>query len=549
MWVLKSFRVPRVTSRCFSTAPVRSHDSLLDHHRHPQQAQSGVSVTSLWKRYVAQHGSPIWKTATYGSSTPHWSLYKSCRCLGVGSGTRGDEYDCIDEKDLDNDEKDDELEELLSSYRTLIPLGGHRVVIVQPALRGPGGYPASKLELLLQEAVALAQTLPEWHVLHCLAFPTRIPSSKRIFSPGNLKLLTDQIKSLRAVTAVFLNVERLSPLQETELETFWGLPVLDRYMVVLEIFRQHAHTREAKLQISLAEIPLLRSKLHKELSGMKRQGSASRYTRGSGETQTELRRRILEERKQRIEKKLLSLRKKRIVMRKQRQRLEIPLIAVVGYTNSGKTTLIKSLTKDKKLAPRDALFATLDVTVHGAQLPCRLPVLFMDTVGFLSQLPHGLVESFTATLQDITVADVILHVRDMSHPDRNDQCATVNQVLQQLGLPPALLHSVIEVQNKIDLLPGLPDRSIPGAVPVSALTGAGFEDLLQTLERAVLHATHRRHLMLRIALSGPQLQWLYQEAAVQEVSPLPDGESAEVTVLITSSALKQYKQRFGLPED
>uniref|UniRef100_UPI00358E76D7 putative GTP-binding protein 6 isoform X2 n=1 Tax=Myxine glutinosa TaxID=7769 RepID=UPI00358E76D7 len=507
MWVLKSFRVPRVTSRCFSTAPVRSHDSLLDHHRHPQQAQSGVSVTSLWKRYVAQHGSPIWKTATYGSSTPHWSLYKSCRCLGVGSGTRGDEYDCIDEKDLDNDEKDDELEELLSSYRTLIPLGGHRVVIVQPALRGPGGYPASKLELLLQEAVALAQTLPEWHVLHCLAFPTRIPSSKRIFSPGNLKLLTDQIKSLRAVTAVFLNVERLSPLQETELETFWGLPVLDRYMVVLEIFRQHAHTREAKLQISLAEIPLLRSKLHKELSGMKRQGSASRYTRGSGETQTELRRRILEERKQRIEKKLLSLRKKRIVMRKQRQRLEIPLIAVVGYTNSGKTTLIKSLTKDKKLAPRDALFATLDVTVHGAQLPCRLPVLFMDTVGFLSQLPHGLVESFTATLQDITVADVILHVRDMSHPDRNDQCATVNQVLQQLGLPPALLHSVIEVQNKIDLLPGLPDRSIPGAVPVSALTGAGFEDLLQTLERAVLHATHRRHLMLRIALSGPQLQY------------------------------------------
>ncbi|DBA13494.1 TPA: hypothetical protein GDO54_018468 [Pyxicephalus adspersus] len=200
---------------------------------------------------------------------------------------------------------------------------------------------------------------------------------------------------------------------QNELEAAWGVKVFDRYTVVLNIFRYNARTKEAKLQIALAELPLLRSKLKNEMAHLDQQGGGSRYVMGSGETLMEIQHRLLKEREIKLKKALDKLRNKRKLLRAQRKRREFPVISVLGYTNSGKTTIIKALTGDRQLLPRDQLFATLDITAHGGLLPCRLPIIYIDTIGFLSQLPHNLIESFSATLEDVIHSVITLHLKQL----------------------------------------------------------------------------------------------------------------------------------------
>lgn len=209
----------------------------------------------------------------------------------------------------------------------------------------------------------------------------------------------------------------------------------------------------------------------------------------------------------------------------------------------GKTTLIRALTGDEAAQPRDQLFATLDITAHAGSLPSRMTVLYMDTIGFLSQLPHGLIESFSATLEDVAHSDLIVHVRDVSHPETELQKVSVLSALQGLGLPAPLLDSVVEVHNKVDLVPGYrpPD---PSAVAVSALLGQGLEELRVGLEEAVLRATGRQVLTLHIKLAGPQLSWLYKEATVQQVDVLPEAGAAHVKVIISNSAYGKFRKLF-----
>ncbi|XP_044860664.1 putative GTP-binding protein 6 isoform X4 [Mauremys mutica] len=376
---------------------------------------------------------------------------------------------------------EEELEELLAPGP---PPGAQRLLVVHPAVKWGAKKPQlTTAELQIAEAVALINTLHNWTVLDKIILSTKTPDKKFIFGKGNFQILTEKIKGLPHITAVFVNIERLSPLTKKELEDAWGVTVFDRYTVVLHIFRCNARTKEAKLQIALAEIPLLRTNLKNEMSQLDQQRGGSRYIMGSGETFMEMQYRLLKEKEFKIRNALEKLRRKRSVLRTQRERR------------------------------------------------------------FLSELPHDLIESFSATLDDVAYSDLIVHVRDISHPETVLQKASVLSVLKNLNLPSHLLDSVVEVHNKVDLIERYQSLET-NAIAVSALLGYGLEELKEEIERIVLKTTGKKILTIKVNLAGPQLSWLYKEATVQEVDVMPENGTANVKVIISNSALGKYKKLF-----
>lgn len=460
--------------------------------------------------------------------------------IGPDSGAWEDEYEGEDDVIPES-----EVEELFQEH---VPTGvedkDHRIFIVHPDVKwGSRKQYLTTAELMMAEAVGLINTLQNWTVVDKIILSTKTPEKKKIFGKGNFQFLTERIRRTVGITAVFVNVERLSPLSERELEEAWGVKVLDRYSIVLHIFRCNAKTKEAKLQISLAEIPLLRSRLRNEVANLDQQGGGSRYIMGSGETLMEVQQRLLKERELKIRSALQHLRKKRHLLRSQRVHRDFPTISVMGYTNCGKTTLIKALTGDVGLQPRDQLFATLDVTVHAGQLPSRMTVLYVDTIGFLSQLPHQLIDSFSATLEDVVHSDLIIHVRDISHPETVNQKVNVLNILRNLQIPDKLMSSMIEVHNKIDLVDNY-QPSEPHTLSISALREQGLDDLMNVVEEAIVKSTGKQLLNLKVDLSSSQLSWLYKEATVQEVDVVADEGSAVVKVIISAASYGRYKKLF-----
>ncbi|GAA6070452.1 putative GTP-binding protein 6 isoform X1, partial [Tachysurus ichikawai] len=222
------------------------------------------------------------------------------------------------------------------------------------------------------------------------------------------------------------------------------------------------------------------------------------------ETLYEVQQRLLKERELKICSALERLRKKRHMLRSQRKHKDFPIVSIMGYTNCGKTTLIKALTGDVALQPKDQLFATLDVTVHAGRLPSRMSVLYVDTIGFLSQLPHRLIDSFSATLEDVAHSDLIVHVRDISHPETVNQKVNVLNVLKNLQIPERLMNSIIEVHNKIDLLEGY-ESPDPEAVAISALNELGLDELKHRTEESIMKSTGKQTRILKVDLKSPQL--------------------------------------------
>ncbi|XP_016337329.1 putative GTP-binding protein 6 isoform X1 [Sinocyclocheilus anshuiensis] len=454
----------------------------------------------------------------------------------------------LEKEEVENDEA--EIEEL---FQQQIPTGigeeEHRVFIVHPDVKwGSRKQYLTTAALQMEEAVGLVNTLYNWSVADKIILSTKTPEKRRIFGKGNFQTLTEKIRATPGVTAVFVNVERFSPSSEKELQEAWGVKVLDRYSLVLHIFRCNARTKEAKLQISLAEIPLLRSRLRNEVANLDQQGGGSRYIMGSGETLYEMQQRLLKERELKIRSALERLRRKRHLLRSQRKHRDFPIVSVMGYTNcvfvsKGKTTLIKALTGDAGLQPKDQLFATLDVTVHAGQLPSHMTVLYIDTIGFLSQLPHQLIDSFSATLEDVTHSDLLIHVRDISHPETVNQKVNVLNVLKNLQIPERLLNSIIEVHNKIDLIEGY-EVSDPEVIPISALKQHGLELLKEKIEEAVVKYTGKQTMTLKVQLNSPQLAWLYKEATVQAVDNVGDDCTANVKVIISQAAYGRYRKLF-----
>lgn len=464
---------------------------------------------------------------------------------GGGGGSRADgQRSRADGEEEPKDAEEEEDEEELLRRDPLLPAGTQRVCLVHPEVKwGPGKTQGTRAEWQVAEARALVCTLDGWLVVDTMVVRTTTPDKKLIFGRGTLEQLTERIRGSPEITSVFLNVERLATPTKKDLEAAWRVPVFDRFTVVLHIFRCNARTKEARLQVALAELPLLRSHVKSNVAHLGGRGRSSRYTMGSGESFLQLQQRLLRDREAKIQKALERLRCKRRLLGQQRRRKEFPVVSVVGYTNCGKTTLIKALTGDAAIQPRNQLFATLDITAHAGRLPSALTVLYMDTIGFLSQLPHSLVESFSATLQDVAHSDLIVHVRDVSHPETELQKASVLSALWGLGLPDALLESMVEVHNKVDLVPGYTPAE-PDVLAVSALLGLGLDELMARVEDAVLRATGRRTLTLRVRLAGPQLSWLHQEATVQAVDVIPEAGAADVKVIISDSAYGRFRKLF-----
>lgn len=375
----------------------------------------------------------------------------------------------------------------------------NRAIVLRPLASADESVRDGEARLL--EAVGLAQALG-LEVVSAEAAPLRQISPRSYFGSGRVERLKQQSEELGAGVVVVDGA--LSPVQQRNLETDTGAKVIDRTGLILEIFGLRARTKEGKLQVELARQGYERSRLVRTWTHLERQRGGLGKTGGPGETQIELDRRIIADRIIRLKKELEEVRRTRGLQRRARARAGLPAVVLVGYTNAGKSTLFNRLTRAGVLA-KDMLFATLDPTARQVKLASGRSVIMSDTVGFISDLPHELVESFRATLEAVTEADLLVHVRDIAHPQSEDQKADVLSVLAQLEsdaerpMPP-----VLEAWNKIDLLDDatrvgrlrraetVAEQVGQGALPpvaISAETGEGIDALLAMIDRAAFSAT------------------------------------------------------------
>ncbi|MGE3928586.1 MAG: GTPase HflX [Hyphomonadaceae bacterium] len=386
----------------------------------------------------------------------------------------------------------------------------NRAIVLRPLASASEGVRDGEARLL--EAVGLAQALG-LDVAAAEAAPLRAISPRTYFGAGRVERMKMQAEELGA--GVVVVDAPLSPVQQRNLETDVGAKVMDRTGLILEIFGLRARTKEGKLQVELARQGYERSRLVRTWTHLERQRGGLGKTGGPGETQIELDRRIIAERIIKLKRDLDDVRRTRGLQRRARARAGMPAVVLVGYTNAGKSTLFNRLTQAGVLA-KDMLFATLDPTARNVKLPSGRAVIMSDTVGFISDLPHELVEAFRATLEAVTEADLLLHVRDIAHEDSEQQRTDVLVVLAQLAkdaggkAPP-----VLEVWNKIDQL-GAAGREArvtrartaeagEGALPpvaISAVTGEGMDALLSAIDRAAFSATRVITLTLPADDSG-----------------------------------------------
>lgn len=323
------------------------------------------------------------------------------------------------------------------------------------------------------------------------------PTAPYYIGKGKAELIKESFKDQQVTSVIF--DDELSPAQGRNLENLLSRKVLDRTQLILDIFAQRARSREGRLQIELAQLQYLLPRLTRMWSHLSRQ-TGGIGTRGPGETQLEVDRRRVQERIARLERELEGVRRVRSVQRQGRKRHQWPVAAVVGYTNAGKSTLLNLLTGADVVA-EDKLFATLDPTTRNLTLPNRQRLLLTDTVGFLRKLPHTLIESFKATLEEVSEADLLIHVVDLTHPRVDEHIEAVDAVVKELG---AFGKQTLMVFNKIDALQNkelveVYTKKFPGSVAISARSGAGVSGLVQALQDEL--AAWRLRSRFRVPLS------------------------------------------------
>ena len=416
-----------------------------------------------------------------------------------------------------------------------------RALVVHPDMMQPGlRAPTARLE----EAVGLTAAI-DLEVVVSEVVPVKQARPNTLLGGGAVERLAGDIR-LAEVTVAVVDAA-LTPVQQRNLERAWDCKVIDRTGLILEIFGERARTKEGKLQVELAALTYQKSRLVRSWTHLERQRGGAGFMGGPGESQLEIDRRLITDRITRLKKELSQVQRTRALHRGARQRVPYPIVALVGYTNAGKSTLFNRLTEAKVLA-RDQLFATLDPTMRRVVLPSGQNIILSDTVGFISDLPTDLVAAFRATLEEVTEADVILHVRDVSHPDSLAQQADVQAVMADLGIAESAGH-VLEVLNKADLLAG-PERGHltqrvegqPDSVLCSALTGEGCVDVLALIDQRL--SAQRRQVTIDLKLEeGAALGWLYDHGEV--VARRDEGLATEVDVKLAPRDLERFLKKFG----
>jgi GTP-binding protein HflX len=399
-------------------------------------------------------------------------------------------------------------------------------------------------EARLAEAVGLAASIG-LTIVHSAVFPLRTKRSATLLGEGQVEMAKAAIEE-NQIGVVVVDAA-LSPVQQRNLEREWNCKVIDRTGLILEIFGERARTKEGALQVELAHLEYQRTRLVRSWTHLERQRGGFGFLGGPGESQIEIDRRLIGDRIIRLKKELDQVRRTRGLHREARARVPFPVVALVGYTNAGKSTLFNALTGAGVYA-QDQLFATLDPTMRAIKLPSGRTVILSDTVGFISDLPTQLIEAFRATLEEVAAADIILHVRDVAHPDTAAQRSDVIGVLSDMaaGPDPALderwTERTIEVLNKADLLGGTAE--VPGgnhalSVAVSALTGEGLEELRQALDARM--AADMETVDYAIPASdGARLAWLYQHGEVLDRTD--DDEVIRLTVRLSSADRARFEQ-------
>ncbi|MBX9452070.1 MAG: GTPase HflX [Mesorhizobium sp.] len=398
----------------------------------------------------------------------------------------------------------------------------------------------------LEEAIGLAAAI-DLDTVHSEIVTVNDPRPATLLGTGKLDEFATIVKDNEA-ELVFVD-HPLTPVQQRNLEKALNAKVLDRTGIILEIFGRRARTREGTLQVDLAHLNYQKGRLVRSWTHLERQRGGAGFLGGPGETQIEADRRMLQEKIMRLKRELETVRRTRDLHRSKRRKVPYPIVAIVGYTNAGKSTLFNRMTGAGVLA-EDMLFATLDPTLRRVRLPHGTLVILSDTVGFISDLPTHLVAAFRATLEEVVEADLIIHLRDISDPDTAAQAEDVARILGDLGVDASDERRVLEVWNKVDLLDETDrerllqaDGGTAKPVAISAISGEGVDRLSALVEERIAGATAAVRVKLTTARAG-EIDWVYRNGDVIGRENHDDG-SVDLIVNATAAIRKEIEERFG----
>ena len=405
---------------------------------------------------------------------------------------------------------------------------GTRALVIHPDI-GKSGVGRDTTHAL-EEAVSLAAALPGLELLGADIVRLAKPHPGTLFGKGKIEEIGTRIKA-EEIELVLVDGP-VSPVQQRNLELAWKVKLLDRTGLILEIFSDRAATREGVLQVEMAALSYQRTRLVRAWTHLERQRGGLGFVGGPGETQIEADRRAIDDQLVRLKRQLDKVIKTRALHRAAREKVPYPIVALVGYTNAGKSTIFNRLTGAKVLA-KDMLFATLDPTMRALKLPSGREVILSDTVGFISSLPTELVAAFRATLEEVLAADVVVHVRDITHPETEQQKTDVLAILEELGVGED--RTMIEVWNKADLLANdarepveTAAARLEGTVVSSAMSDAGLQAVIDEIETA-LDQGRRKDTMVLGHDEGKKRAWLYEQGVVTGETETEAGTEVDVT--------------------